>query len=444
MDGVQAVTSWLSGIPTIQYEGPESRNPLSFKWYDADAEVEGRPMRTHLRFGACYWHTMRNELSDPFGAGTAHMPWDDGSNSIENAKRRAEVFFEFLEKIGIDFYCFHDRDIAPEGDSIEESNEHLARMTEVFGSLQEASGKRLLWGTACLFAHPRYVHGAATSPHLDVFAHAASQVMRAIDATKALGGEGYVFWGGREGYDTLLNTDMARELDHMATFLRMAVEYKHRIGFKGAFYLEPKPKEPTTHQYDFDAATCLNFLREHDLLDEFALNIETNHATLAGHSMVHELEVAAASGTLGSIDANMGHPHLGWDTDHFPTDLYLTTSIMRCVLKMGGFTTGGLNFDAKRRRGSFEPVDLMHAHIAGMDAMARGLQIAAAIRADGRLDDILHQRYETWDSDLGRHIEDGAVTLEELEAHAVANQSPVIESGHEEMLRALINEYIST
>ncbi len=438
------MTSWLSGIPTIQYEGPESRNPLSFKWYDADAEVEGRPMRTHLRFAACYWHTMRNELSDPFGAGTAHMPWDDGSNSIENAKRRAEVFFEFLEKIGIDFYCFHDRDIAPEGDSIEESNEHLARMTEVFGSLQDASGKRLLWGTACLFAHPRYVHGAATSPHLDVFAHAASQVRRAIDATKALGGEGYVFWGGREGYDTLLNTDMARELGHMATFLRMAVEYKHRIGFKGAFYLEPKPKEPTTHQYDFDAATCLNFLREHDLLDEFALNIETNHATLAGHSMVHELEVAAASGTLGSIDANMGHPHLGWDTDHFPTDLYLTTSIMRCVLKMGGFTTGGLNFDAKRRRGSFEPVDLMHAHIAGMDAMARGLQIAAAIRADGRLDDILHQRYETWDSDLGRHIEDGAVTLEELEAHAVANQSPVIESGHEEMLRALINEYIST
>ena len=438
------MSDWFPGIPAITYAGPDSQDPLSFKWYDADAEVEGRPMRAHLRFAACYWHTMRNALSDPFGAGTAHMPWDDGSDSIENAERRAQVFFEFLEKIGIDYYCFHDRDLAPEGETVEATNEHLAKMTEVLGTLQGASNKRLLWGTACLFAHPRYVHGAATSPSVDVFAHAGAQIRRAIDATHALGGEGYVFWGGREGYDTLLNTDMSRELDHLATLLRMAVDYKQRIGFEGAFYIEPKPKEPTTHQYDFDAATCLNFLREHDLLDDFSLNIETNHATLAGHSMAHELEVAAAAGALGSIDANMGHAQLGWDTDHFPTDLYLTTSIMRRVLQMGGFATGGLNFDAKRRRGSFEPVDLFHAHIAGMDAFARGLRIAAAIRADGRLDDMLHARYASWESELGERIEQGSVTLEELEAHAAAAGEPDLASGQEELLRSIINQYVTS
>ena len=436
------MSGWFSDVPVISFQGPASEAPLSFKWYDADADVEGLPMRDHLRFAACFWHTMRNDLSDPFGAGTAQMPWDDGTATLSNAERRAEVFFEFLTKIGIDRYCFHDRDVAPEGESMDETHANLSHMTGVLKAHQEASGKHLLWGTACLFAHPRYVHGAATSPSVDVFAHASAQVRHAIDATHALGGEGYVFWGGREGYDTLLNTDLAREQSHLAEFLRMAVAYKHRIGFEGAFYIEPKPKEPTTHQYDFDAATCLNFLREHDLLDAFSLNIETNHATLAGHSMAHELDVAAVAGALGSIDANMGHPQLGWDTDHFPTDLYLTTSIMRRVLQMGGFATGGLNFDAKRRRGSFEPVDLFHAHIAGMDAFARGLQIAAAIRADGRLDAMVHDRYASWDSDLGSRIEAGTVTLEELEAHATAVGEPVVSSGQEELLRSLVNQFM--
>ncbi len=437
------MSEFFEGIPKIAFGGPECSDPLSFKWYDADAEVEGATMRSHLRFAACYWHTMRNQLGDPFGAGTALMPWDDGTESIENASRRVAAFFEFLTKIGIDRYCFHDRDVAPAGGTLEETHANLSEIVGVLEQHQRSHGIQLLWGTACLFDHPRYVHGAATSPSVDVFAHAASQVRRALDATNRLGGEGYVFWGGREGYDTLLNTDMARELDHLAVFLRMAVAYKRAIGFSGAFYLEPKPKEPTTHQYDFDAATCLNFLREHDLLEDFSLNIETNHASLAGHSMEHELEVAAAAGALGSIDANMGHPQLGWDTDHFPTDLYLTTAIMRIVLRMGGFKSGGLNFDAKRRRGSFEPVDLFHAHIAGMDAFARGLLIASEIRRDGRLDQMLHDRYASWDTALGREIESGAATLESLESHAIRIGEPSLQSGREELLHALVNHFVS-
>ncbi len=436
------MSEFFEGVSKIEFGGPECDDALSFKWYDAEGEVEGIPMRQHLRFAACYWHTMRNTLGDPFGAGTARMPWDDGTESLENASRRVGAFFEFLSKIGIDRYCFHDRDVAPAGESIEETHDNLNQIVAVLEGHQRTHDVRLLWGTACLFDHPRYVHGAATSPSVDVFAHAASQVRRAIDATHRLGGEGYVFWGGREGYDTLLNTDMPRELKHLAAFLRMAVAYKREIGFEGVFYLEPKPKEPTTHQYDFDAATCLNFLREHELLDEFSLNIETNHATLAGHSIEHELHVAAAAGALGSIDANMGHPQLGWDTDHFPTDLYVTTAVMRVVLQMGGFETGGLNFDAKRRRGSFEPVDLFHAHIAGMDAFARGLLIAAEIRKDGRLDQMLHDRYASWDGALGRSIEAGEATLESLESHAIQSGEPALQSGREELLHALVNQFV--
>jgi len=434
------MSDYFKDIPVITHAGADSRDPLTFKWYDADAEVEGVPMRVHLRFACSYWHTMRNDLADPFGVGTAQTPWDDGSDSLDNAAHRAEVFFEFLQKIGIDYYCFHDRDVAPEGETIGQSSDNLAYMTGVLERLQQSSGKKLLWGTACLFTHPRYVHGAATSPSVDVFTHAAAQVRRAIDATHRLGGLGYVFWGGREGYDTLLNTDMARELDHLAAFLRMAVDYKRRIGFKGMFYLEPKPKEPATHQYDSDAATCLNFLRAHHLLDDFALNIEANHATLAGHTMQHELEVAAAAGALGSIDANMGHPTLGWDTDHFPTDLSMATAVMRIVLRTGGLAPGGLNFDAKRRRGSFEPVDLFHAHIAGMDTFARALRIAAAIRADGRLDSMLQKRYESWNTDLGRSIANGDHTLESLEEHARKSGEPILPSGREELLRSILND----
>ncbi len=431
-------------IPEIAYEGSDSRNPLAFKHYDADSEVEGEAMRDRLRFAAAFWHTMRNDLRDPFGAGTAQMPWDDGSDSLENAAMRISAFFEFLTKIGIDFYCFHDRDVAPEGATVAESKDNLDAMVEVLARTQDETGKRPLWGTANLFTHPRYVHGAATSCQVDVFAHAASQVRRAIDATHRLGGAGYVFWGGREGYDTLLNTDMPRERSHLATLLHMAVDYKERIGFAGRFYIEPKPMEPMAHQYDVDAATCLDFLREYDLLGHFSLNIETNHATLAGHSMEHELQVAASAGALGSIDANMGHPHLGWDTDHFPTDLYLTTAIMRIVLANGGLGSGGLNFDAKRRRGSFEPVDLFYAHIAGMDAFAHGLKIAAAIRADGRLDAMLKDRYASWDSDLGTHIEGGTCTLEDLEGHAVETGEPAVDSGHEELLASIVNDMMGS
>jgi len=352
------------------------------------------------------------------------------------------VFFEFLEKIGIDFYCFHDRDVAPELNDLAASNKALQAVVDKLEALQKATGKKLLWGTACLFAHPRYAQGAGTSPHAGVYAYAAAQVKAALDATHQLGGLGYVFWGGREGYSTLWNTDMKRELDHLARLLHMAVEYKKQIGFAGPFYIEPKPREPSTHQYDSDAAACLNFLREYGLMEHFKLNIETNHATLAGHTMFHELTVAANAGALGSIDANRGDELIGWDTDQFPTDLYLTTQIMLVVLGMGGFTTGGLNCDAKRRRESHEPEDLFHAHIGGMDAFARGLKIAAAIRTDGRLEAFVRQRYESFDGGIGAKVEAGTATLAELSDHALKHGEPTIPSGRQEMLENLINEFI--
>src|SRR6476469_4992104 len=380
-------------ISKIAYEGPQSKNPLAFRWYNPGEKVEGKTMAEHMRFTVVYWHTFRGTGSDPFGAATMVRPWEDGSDSVENAQRRARVAFEFIEKLGAPFYAFHDRDVAPEGKSLAESNRNLDAVVKVLKEEQERTGIKLLWGTACLFAHPRYVHGAATSCNADVFAYAAAQVKKALEVTHELGGAGYTCWGGREGYSTLLNTDMKRELDHLAKFLHMAVEHKKKIGFKGQFYIEPKPKEPTKHQYDSDAAACLNFLRTYELLPHFKLNIETNHATLAGHTAQHELEVAGAAGALGSIDANTGDELLGWDTDQFPTSFYLTAYTMLSVLKYGGFKTGGVNFDAKVRRESFEPEDLFHAHIGGMDAFARGLKIAAAIRKDGRLAEFVRRRY---------------------------------------------------
>jgi xylose isomerase len=434
--------SYFPDIPKIEYEGPGSKNPFAFKQYNPDELVEGKSMRDHLRFGAAYWHVMRNGLSDPFGGPTALMPWDDGSDSLDNALRRADVFFEFLEKTGIDFYCFHDRDVAPELNDLAQSTAALEKVTEHLGTLQQQSGKELLWGTACLFAHPRYAHGAGTAPNADVFAYAGAQVKAAIDATHKLGGLGYVFWGGREGYGSLINTDMKRELDHLAALLHMAVDYKKKIGFGGQFYIEPKPREPSTHQYDSDAAACLNFLREYDLLGDFKLNIETNHATLAGHTMQHDLTVAIAAGALGSIDANQGDTLLGWDTDQFPTDLYGTTQVMLKVLEMGGFTTGGLNFDAKRRRESHEPSDLFHAHVGGMDAFARGLKIAAAVRADGRIGEFVANRYASWNTGIGAKVEAGGVTLDDLAVHALAAGEPVLDSGRQEMLENILNEMI--
>ena len=337
---------------------------------------------------------------------------------------------------------FHDRDVAPEGRTLAESNKNLDAVADELEKAQKATGKKLLWGTACLFVHPRYNQGAATSPNASVFAYAAAQVKKALEVTHRLGGEGYTFWGGREGYASLWNTNIKREVDHLAAFLHMAVDYKKKIGFKGPFYIEPKPREPSTHQYDSDAAACLNFLREHGLMEHFKLNLETNHATLAGHSMWHEMEVAAAAGALGSVDANTGDELIGWDTDQFPTDIYLTTQMMLTLLKTGGLTTGGLNFDAKVRRESFEPVDLFHAHIGGMDAFARGLKIAAAVLEDGRWEAFRKQRYSTFDTGIGAKIESRSTSFEELEAYTLENGEPLIGSGRQEMLENLINEFI--
>ena len=435
--------SAFPNIGTIQYEGPKSRNPLAFKHYNAFEVVAGRTMKDQLRFSVAYWHTFRAQLADMFGVGTAIRPWEDGSNSVKMAQKRARVAFEFIQKLGAPFYAFHDRDVAPEGRDLRASNKNLDAVVKVLKEEQERTGVKLLWGTACLFVHPRYAHGASTSCNADVFAYAAAQVKKAMEVTHELGGDGYVFWGGREGYSTLLNTQLKREMDHLAAFLHMAVDYQRKIGFKGQLYIEPKPKEPTKHQYDSDAAACLNFLREYDLIDHLKLNLETNHATLAGHTIQHELEVAAAAGALGSIDANTGDLLLGWDTDQFPTDVYLTTQIMLTILKMGGYTTGGTNFDAKVRRESFEPVDLFHAHIGGMDAFARGLKIAAAILKDGQLAEFVKQRYRSWDSGIGAKIEKGKLGFTELEAYMLKKgEASPNSSGRQEFLENLINEFL--
>lgn len=430
-------------IDQIKYEGPSTKNPLAFRHYNAEEKVAGKTMRDHLRFSVVYWHTFRNPLSDPFGPGTALRPWDDGTESVENAQNRVRVAFEFMEKLTNPFYAFHDRDVAPEGKSLAESNKNLDAVVKVLKEEQQRTGIKLLWGTANLFSNPRYMHGAATSPNCEAFAFAAAQVKKALEVTLELGGQGYTFWGGREGYQCLWNTDLKREQEHLAKFLHMAVDYAKQIGFKGQFYIEPKPKEPTKHQYDSDAAACLNFLRQFDLMGHLKLNLETNHATLAGHTMHHEMEVAGSAGALGSIDANTGDMLLGWDTDQFPTDIYLTTQCMYSVLKYGGFTTGGVNFDAKVRRESFEPVDLFHAHIGGMDAFARGLKIAAAMREDGQLEKLLQERYSSWDSGLGAEIEGGKHDFASLEKLMLQKGDVTPNrSGRQEMIENLINTYL--
>lgn len=436
----------MSAFPDIQnvpFEGPSSKNPLAFRHYDADQMIEGKSMRDHLRFGVAYWHTFRGQGSDPFGPGTMQRPWEAAQDTVDNAKNRVRVAFEFMEKLGAGFYCFHDRDVAPEGATLTESNAHLDAVVKVLKEEQQRSGIKLLWGTANLFSNPRYMHGAATSCNADAFAYAAAQVKKALEVTLELGGENYVFWGGREGYQSLWNTDMKRELDHLARFFHLAVDYAKQIGFKGQFLMEPKPKEPTKHQYDFDAAACINFLRAYDLQDYFKLNIETNHATLAGHTMRHELEYAGAQGFLGSIDANTGDLLLGWDTDQFPTDIYLTTECMLSILKYGGIAPGGVNFDAKVRRESFQPVDLFHAHIGGMDAFARGLKIAAAIRADGELTRLVKERYNSWDSGIGAEIEAGQADFKSLEKYMLAKgEIERNRSGRQEMFEGLVNRFV--
>ncbi len=436
----------MAAFPDIQkicYEGPDSKNPLAFRWYNPDEIVEGKAMKDHFRFSVVYWHTFRGSGADPFGPGTMLRPWEDGTDSVANAQNRVRVAFEFIEKLGAPFYAFHDRDVAPEGETLAESNRNLDEVAKVLKQEQDRTGIKLLWGTANLFSNPRYMHGASTSCNADAFAFAAAQVKKCLEVTKELGGVNYVFWGGREGYQNLFNTDMKRELDHMGRFLHMAVDYAKAIGFTGQFLIEPKPKEPTKHQYDSDAAACINFLRAYDLLDHFKLNLETNHATLAGHTMMHELDYAGHQGALGSIDANTGDLLLGWDTDQFPTDYYLTSQCMLVLLKYGGLAPGGVNFDAKVRRESFEPIDLFHAHVGGMDAFARGLKIAADIRADGELDAFVKQRYSSWDTGIGATIESGAADFPSLEAYMLdKGEVAPNASGRQEMLEHLINRYL--
>lgn len=433
----------FADVPKIQYEGPDSDNPLAFRYYNPEEIVEGKTMKDHMRFSVVYWHTFRANGTDPFGSATMHRPWEDGTDSVANAQNRARVAFEFIEKLGAPFYAFHDRDVAPEGQTLAESHENLDKVVDVLEEEQKRTGIKLLWGTANMFSNPRFMHGAATSCNADVFAYSAAQVKKAMEVTQRLGGENYVFWGGREGYMNLYNTDMKREMDHLGQFLNMAVDYADEIGFKGTFLIEPKPKEPTKHQYDSDAAACINFLRAYGLMERFKLNIETNHATLSGHTMMHELDYAGAQGCLGSIDANTGDLLLGWDTDQFPTDIYLTTQCMMAILKHGGIGAGGVNFDAKVRRESIDPIDLFYAHIGGMDAFARGLKIAAAIRAEGGLQKFVHDRYSSWNTGVGADIESGKHNFKSLSEYMISKgEVEPNTSGRQEMLENHINRFV--
>ena len=427
-------------IPYIKYEGRDSKNPMSFRYYNPDEVILGKPMKDQLKFAMSYWHTMCADGTDMFGCGTNVKTYGE-TDPMELAKAKAHAAFEFMNKLSIDYYCFHDRDIAPEGASLEESNERLDVITDLLADLMKENNKKLLWGTANCFNNPRYMHGAGTSPSADVFAYSAAQIKKAIEATVKLGGNGYVFWGGREGYETLLNTNMGLELDNMARLMKMAVKYARSIGYTGDFYIEPKPKEPTKHQYDFDTATVLGFLRKYGLEDDFKMNIEANHATLAQHTFQHELRVARDNGFFGSIDANQGDPLLGWDTDQFPTNVYDAALCMYEVLKAGGFTNGGLNFDSKARRGSFTPEDIFHSYIAGMDTFALGLRIAQKIIDDGRIDKFVEDRYSSWTTGIGKDIIDGKVGFEELEKYALekGEVTDSLTSGRQEMLEAIIN-----
>jgi len=430
-------------IDKIAYEGPESDNPLAFRHYDPTEEFDGKPLSEHLRFSVAYWHSFCGTGADPFGRGTIVRKWDEGKDEVSVAKNRMDAAFEFFQKIQSPFWAFHDRDIAPEGRTLTQSHKNLDALVAHAKKLQKATGVKLLWGTANLFGNPRYMSGAATNPDAHVFAYAAAQVKKAMEVTQELGGENYVFWGGREGYETLLNTDLKREQEHLARFLHMAVDHAKAIGFKGQFLIEPKPKEPTKHQYDFDVASGIAFLRTFGLEKHFKFNIETNHATLAGHTFSHEIEVAAAQGMLGSIDANAGDTLLGWDTDQFNTDIRELTLAMVSILRAGGLGSGGLNFDAKLRRQSIDLEDLFHAHIGGMDAYALAFKIARDILADGQLDGFVADRYASFDEGYGKEIETGKATFKSLEKLVLTKLGePKPRSGKQELLENLITSYI--
>lgn len=429
----------FAGIPTIKYEGPKSLNPLAFKYYNPAEIIAGKTMREQLRFAMAYWHTLNAGGADMFGAATTDKRFG-GTSPMDIFRKRAAAGFELMNKLDIDYFCFHDLDIAPEGSSLLETNEYLDQIADLLESLMKEHNKKLLWGTTNCTNHPRYLNGASTSPDADVFAFAAAKNKKTLEITTRLGGEGYVFWGGREGYETLLNTDVKLELDNMARLMRMVVEYGRSIGFEGDFYIEPKPKEPNKHQYDFDVATAVNFLRAYGLEKDFKINVEANHATLAGHTFQHELRMAAVNGLFGSIDANQGDMLLGWDTDQFPTNIYDTTLCMLEVIKAGGFTKGGLNFDAKTRRGSFEHLDLFYSFIAGMDAFALGLRMAVKIIADGRLNTFVDERYRSYKSGIGADIISGKADIKQLEEYAMAlGEVQNNQSGRQEYLENVVN-----
>lgn len=435
--------TYFKNIKKIEYEGPNSSNPLAFKFYQPEEMIGNQRMEDILRFGVAYWHTFTEDLSDPFGAGTAIRPWNK-FDGLDLAKARVEAAFEFFEKLNVPYFCFHDVDIAPEGSTLKESNENLDIIVAMIKDYMQDSKTKLLWNTVNNFTHPRFVHGAASANHADVFAYAAAKVKKGLEIGKELGAENYVFWGGREGYESLLNTNMKLELDNLGRFFHMAKDYADEIGFDAQFLIEPKPKEPTSHQYDFDVASGYAFLQHYGLAETFKFNIEANHATLAGHTFEHELHYARIHGMLGSVDANQGHPLLGWDTDEFPTDVYATTLAMYEILENGGLGRGGLNFDAKVRRGSFETDDLFRAHIAGMDSFAVGLKVAHQLKEEGVLDQIISERYHTFTEGIGKDIVQGKTDLHQLEAYALQIKEIKHTSGRVEQIKAILNQYLLT
>ena len=435
-------TEYFKGISKIPFEGKESKNPLAFKYYDENKVVAGKKMIDHFRFAIAYWHSFGANGGDPFGVDTKDYPWLSNSDPIKKAYEKMDAAFEFITKLGVPYYCFHDFDLIEEGNSIQLSEDRLNTIVDYAKRKQEESNVKLLWGTANLFSNPRYMNGASTNPDFNVLTYAATQVKNAIDATIELGGENYVFWGGREGYMSLLNTDMKRELDHLAMFLTKARDYGRQNGFKGTFLIEPKPMEPMKHQYDFDTATVLGFLREYDLLDDFKINIEVNHATLASHTFQHELQVAANTGMLGSMDANRGDHQNGWDTDQFPINLFEITEAMLVILKSGGFKTGGINFDAKTRRNSTDLEDLFISHISGMDVFARSLIIADDILNNSEYDALREERYSSYNNGKGKAFENGELSLEDLREIALTSGEPARTSGKQELFESILNNYI--
>ena len=433
---------FFKNISQIKYEGADSDNPLAFHWYDENKVVAGKKMKDHLRFACAYWHSFCNVGSDPFGEGTHLFPWNEKGSAIERAKDKMDAAFEFITKMNLPYYCFHDVDVVDYTNDVNENDRRLQNVVEYAKQKQSASGVKLLWGTANLFSNKRYMNGAATNPDFHVLAHAAAQVKAALDATIALDGENYVFWGGREGYMSLLNTNTKREKEHLASFLHMAKDYGRKNGFTGTFFIEPKPCEPTKHQYDYDVETVIGFLRQYDLLNDFKLNVEVNHATLAGHTFTHEIQMAADAGLLGSIDANRGDYQNGWDTDQFPNNLDELTEAMLIILEAGGFAGGGINFDAKIRRNSTDAADLFYAHIGGMDAFARALMIANNILQKSDYKKLRQERYASYDSGKGKEFEQGKLSLETLRSYAIENGEPEIRSGKQEYFENIINRYI--